>query len=591
MSKLTPRPYQKRAIDAAINWIRKNTEPCLLDLATAAGKSIIAALLAHEIIKMSNGKKVLCLCPDSRLVKQNAEAYSLISDEYSIYSASISKSLRHNFVVATEGTFISIADKTGGEFCAVIMDEADRITRTNKNIIEILREKNPNLRVIGMTGSPWRTKEGYIYEIDLDGSIVEETVNPYYKKVVERVTPKELIDLGYATPPVLIPVSEKYETEGIKLNNNGTFNQEDIDHAFVGKGTKTAMVVEDIVGKANLRCARGVLIYAATIDHCYEIMESLPRYNSAMIHGGMSDKHNVKAVQDLRDGKVKYLVNVGMAAVGLSVNHIDIVAFLRLTESSRFYTQVLGRGMRLDPNKKDFWVLDYTANVENLFPSGDLFSPEITAYGNKPSQKMDIVCPDCNYVNSFSLRPNPDNKMIDQQGYFLTLEGDRETLDTKGTFHPAHYGRRCLHVKELGKNNFERCGHFWEFKECHKCKHKNDIAARKCESCRELLIDYNDKITVEFANFKNDLSQIQTDTIVRMSKRATMSKSGNPMFKVFFKTPYRDFVAFFSDRVNKRFYEMLSDKDFKPKTVSYKKSSKTDFFTVVDFNRQEDVVR
>lgn len=100
MSKLIPRPYQKRAIDAAINWIRKNTEPCLLDLATAAGKSVIAALLAHEIIKMSKGKKVLCLCPDSRLVKQNAEAYSLISDEYSIYSASISKSLRHNFLVS-----------------------------------------------------------------------------------------------------------------------------------------------------------------------------------------------------------------------------------------------------------------------------------------------------------------------------------------------------------------------------------------------------------------------------------------------------------------------------------------------------------
>ena len=401
--KPTPRPYQKRAIDAAIQWIKKNTEPCLLDLATAAGKSIIAALLAHEIINMSKGKKVLCLCPDSRLVKQNAEAYSLISDEYSIYSASIGKSLRHKFVVATEGTFISIADKTNGEFCAVIMDEADRITNTNKKIIEILREKNPNLRVIGMTGSPWRTKEGYIYEIDLDNSIVEETTNPYYKKVVARVTPKELIDLGFATPPKLIPVSEKYETEGIKLNSSGTFNQDDIDQAFVGRGNKTAAVVQDIVSKANERSARGVLIYAATIDHCYEIIESLPNYNSAMIHGGMSDAHNKQAVQDLRDQKIKYLVNVGMAAVGLSVNHIDIVAFLRLTESSRFYTQVLGRGMRLDDGKLDFWVLDYTANIENLFPSGDLFAPEIVAYGKKPSKKE---------KDMFNRMKNPRRPMI-----------------------------------------------------------------------------------------------------------------------------------------------------------------------------------
>ncbi|MEG2687524.1 MAG: helicase-related protein, partial [Christensenellaceae bacterium] len=168
--------------------------------------------------------------------------------------------------------------------------------------------------------------------------------------------------------------------------------------------------------KANERSARGVLIYAATIDHCHEIMESLPNYNSAMIHGGMSDAHNKQAVQDLRDQKIKYLVNVGMAAVGLSVNHIDIVAFLRLTESSRFYTQVLGRGMRLDDGKLDFWVLDYTANIENLFPSGDLFAPEIVAYGKKPSTKHDIQCPECNNTNEVTLRPNPEGLDWNQFG-------------------------------------------------------------------------------------------------------------------------------------------------------------------------------
>lgn len=584
MSNLVPRTYQKRAIDAAINWIKKNTEPCLLDLATAAGKSVIAALLGHEIIQMSKGKKVLCLCPDSRLVKQNAEAYSLISDEYSIYSASIDKSLRHNFVVATEGTFISIADNTDGEFCAVIMDEADRITTTNKLIIEILRKKNPNLRVIGMTGSPWRMKEGYIYEIDLNGMLVDEAVNPYYKKVVARVTPRELIDLGYATPPVIVPVGEKYETDGIKLNSSGLFNQDDIDHAFVGRGNKTSAVIKDVIDKSNLRKARGVLIYAATIDHCYEIMESLPSYNSAMIHGGMGDTHNAKAVQDLRDGKIKYLVNVGMAAVGLSVNHIDIVAFLRLTESSRFYTQVLGRGMRLDDGKSDFWVLDYTANIENLFPSGDVFSPEIVAYGNKPTTKMDFVCPKCSNVNSFSLRPNPSNMIYDQEGYFLDLDGARFIPLT-----PAHYGRRCQFVHEHGKNQFERCDHFWECKFCEKCGSDNDIAARKCRDCKALLIDYNDKL-IDKGVDKNDLSQIQTDKIDYFSKKKMQSKAGNDMLRVTFSTEYRKFVVFFSNRVNKRFYEMMSDATFRPQTVSYKKSDKSDFFTVVDFNREADSV-
>jgi len=585
---LTPRPYQKRAIDAAIQWIKKNTEPCLLDLATAAGKSIIAALLGDEIIKMSKGKKVLCLCPDAHLVKQNAEAHSLISDEYSIYSASISKSLRHNFVVATEGTFISIADKTNGEFCAVIMDEADRITNTNKKIIEILREKNPNLRVIGMTGSPWRTKEGYIYEIDLDGSMVEETTNPYYKKVVERVTPRELIESGYATPYKNIPVSEKYETENIKLNKDGSFDQKDIDHAFVGRGNKTAAVVQDIVNKANERSARGVLIYAATIDHCYEIMESLPNYNSAMIHGGMSDAHNKQAVQDLRDQKIKYLVNVGMAAVGLSINHIDIIAFLRLTKSSRFYTQALGRGMRLDEFKEDFWVLDYTANQENLFPDGDLFNPKIIAYGKKESVKSEIQCPDCHSVNSVTMRPNPDGYNIDQFGYFLDLVGER--VEYEGQHFPAHFSRRCSHVEVKGHNVFERCGYYWSYKECTECGEKNDLTARKCTGCGVQLIDPNQKLIAEFKAFKKDLSQVQTDAINFIRKKTIRTKSGNYGIQISFGTPERIVQVIMSNKVMPKFYDLFLNTDFEPKTITYKKSS-SGYMHIYDFNRETDIAK
>jgi len=586
--KLTPRPYQKRAIDAAINWIKRNTEPCLLDLATAAGKSIIAALLGDAIIKMSKGKKVLCLCPDARLVKQNAEAYSLISDEYSIYSASISKSLRHNFVVATEGTFISIADKTNGEFCCVIMDEADRITNTNKKIIEILREKNPNLRVIGMTGSPWRTKEGYIYEIDLDGSVVEETTNPYYKKVVERVTPRELIESGYATPYKNIPVSEKYETENIKLNKDGSFDQKDIDHAFVGRGNKTSAVVQDIVDKANQRNARAVLIYAATIDHCYEIMESLPNYNSAMMHGGMSDKENKQAVQDLRDGKIRYLVNVGMAAVGLSINHVDIIAFLRLTESSRFYTQVLGRGMRLDEFKEDFWVLDYTANQENLFPDGDLFNPKIIAYGKKESIKSEIQCPDCHSVNSVTMRPNPDGYNVDQFGYFLDLAGER--VEYEGQHFPAHFSRRCSHVEVRGHNVFERCSYFWSSKECLECGHKNDLTARKCSECGELLIDPNAKLIAEFKAFKKDLSQVQTDAINFIRKKEIITKSKNNGLQISFGTPERIVQVIMSNKVMPKFYDLFLNSDFAPKTITYKKSS-SGYMHIYDFNRETDIAK
>ena len=47
--KLTPRDYQQEAHDAAIAWIKKCVDPCLIEAPTGSGKSVIVAMLASEI--------------------------------------------------------------------------------------------------------------------------------------------------------------------------------------------------------------------------------------------------------------------------------------------------------------------------------------------------------------------------------------------------------------------------------------------------------------------------------------------------------------------------------------------------------------
>ena len=585
---LKPRPYQQRAIDSAINWMRKNTDSCVLDLSMSAGKSIIAAFIANEMHRISGGKKVLVLCPNATLVSQNAEKYAMISDEYSIYSASISKSLRHAVVFATPLSFAGIVDKTDGEFCCVIVDEGDSITETIKGIISTLKEKNPLLRVCSMTGTPYRTGEGWIAEIDVNNTVFEEITSPYYKKIVDRISPRELIDLGFATPPCVVDVSEKYDTSNLKLTSNGTFRQSDIDQAFVGQGRKTASVVEDIVNRSNSIGARGVMIFGATINHCKEIMESLPNYNSGVINGEMGGKHNQEVIQKFRDQKIKYLVNVNMATVGFSVDHVDVIAILRATSSSRLYQQILGRGMRLDADKKEFLLLDYTDNIANLFPSGDVFSPEIIAYGKKPSIRHEILCPDCHNMNDVVLRPNPDGYNVDNFGYFLDLAGER--VEYEGQHFPAHFARRCSHVDFLGKNQMVRCNHYWSYKECPNCNEKNDIVARRCTSCKAELINPNAKLIAEFKAFKKDLSQVQTDAINFIRKKTVRTKSGNDGIQISFGTPERIVQVIMSNKVMPKFYDLFLNSDFDPKTITYKKSS-SGYMHIYDFNRETDIAK
>ena len=586
----TLRPYQQEAVDLAIKYMRKNSFPAMLELATGSGKSIICAEIARIMTSLS-GKKVLCLCPTAELVEQNHEKYLLTGNEASIYSASIGKSLRHDVVFATEGSFKSKALEVGEQYSTVILDECHRITPTIKKIIKDMQQGNPNIRVLGMSATPFRLGTGYIYEMNEHGQLMEESVNPYFKKRLYTVGGEYLVNLGYLTKPIVGQIhAEKYNTDNIRVKANGQFDQASIDEAFVGHGKKTAGIVADVINQANIRQDKGVMFFASTVDHAKEIMASLPSYNSALVTGDTPKKERKQIIADFKAQKIKYLVNVSVLTTGFDAPHVSLIAILRATESASLLIQVVGRGLRLSEGKEDALILDYAGNIERFFPDGNLFEPQIQAYKDKPKIKDDFTCPQCSHTNTFTLRPNPDKMVYDAQGFFLNLDGERYVFDD-GKQYPAHFGRRCTHIEERGLNNFERCTFFWDYKECQECGAENDIAARKCGSCKKLLIDPNNKLVGTTLDYKNDLSQIQTDIIVRMSKRATMSKSGNPMFKVFFKTPYRDFVAFFSDRVNKRFYEMLSDNNFKPKTVSYKKSSKTDFFTVVDFDRQEDVVR
>lgn len=580
------RGYQQEAVDAAINWVRKNSLPALLHLDTGAGKSLICAELSRLLKEMS-GKKVLCLCPSAELVEQNAEKFSLTGEDFSIYSASISKSLRHDVIFATEGSFKSVAKEHGGRFSCVILDEAHRITPTIKKIIEDMRESNPNLRVIGMTATPYRLGTGYIYEIDQQGRKLEkiECIDPYFKKLIFSVGGDFLVAHGYLTKPVLgVTGVSGYDTSTLKLGSSGSFSQRQLDEVFVGHGRKTAEIVADVVSQAGSRGSRGVMFFAATIKHAEEVMASLPAYNSALVTGETPKKERKRIITEYKAQKIKYLVNVSVLTTGFDAPHTDLIAVLRASESASLLAQIYGRGLRLYEGKEECYILDYAGNDKNFFPDGDIFSPQIKAFGQKPAKKIEVECPVCKAINEFAARQNLEGAPISKCGYFLDMTGEFQMYGDKKF--PAHFGRRCKNVVELGKNVFERCSYFWSYKECESCGHKNDIAARECDSCGKQMIDPNSKLSIEFQQFKADLTKIQTDIVKGMIKK--MIRPG--LYMCIFETEYRKIEVFFSDRVNSKFLDMVKSKGFKPSTVSYKKqSAESKYFIVSDFNRPEDI--
>lgn len=481
----TLRPNQRMAITKAVNWVLKNTDTGLLALTGAFGKSIVCAELAKIIFEKS-GKRILVLVPNQDLLIQNGEKMTMVGVKFSYYSASVSKSLRHKIVLATEGTFISVAEKIGHEFAMIIVDEAHRVTPTFKQIYEDMQKGNPNLRCIGMTGTPFRSN-GYIYEIDEEGKIEQEAMpSPFYKKLLYKYTCNDLIEDGYGTPVQIGVPSESYDTNEIKLGNREDFTENELKKTFELKSV-TSKIVTDMLEKTKHHL--GVIVFCATLKHAQEVCDLLPEGSYVFLHGKLSNAERKQAIHRYKTQQVKYLVNRDIASTGFDAPHTDCCVFLRSVGSNGLFQQMVWRMVRLYEGKEVSLLLDYGNNIENLFDgSADIFTPKIKAYGSKPQEKISVMCEDCGTEQEFTKRPGFE--YYDPFGYAVDLAGDR----LEGNI-PSHYGRRCTGVTPLGKNQFSRCSYYWTHKECPNCQHKNDIAARQCESCGLTLINPEDKLS------------------------------------------------------------------------------------------------
>jgi len=589
------RPYQQAAHDAAINWIKRSIEPAIIEAETGSGKSHVIAAIAKSFYELS-GKHVLCTAPSAELVQQNTDKFLLTGEKASIFSASIGKSLRHPIVFGTPVSIKNSINKFSDKFGLVCIDEAHGITPTIKSIIDVMRDKNPMLRVLGLSATPYRLGTGLIYAIDENDkpSSPEECRDPYFKKKLFTIGGRELIEQGYLTQPIIGAIhGDHYDTLSMQLNSMGKFNANDIDRAYHGQGRKTSGIIADIVNQAKNR--NGVMIFAATVKHAHECLESLPRELSAIVTGETPKHERANILARFKRRELKYLVNVSVLTTGFDAPHVDLIALLRATESIGLMKQIIGRGLRICKGKQDCLILDYAENIDRHCPDHDIFNPEIKAYNaSTGGEQIKAICELCKTENTFTARKNEDNLKWDEHGYYVDLDGNR--IESEYGAMPAHYGRRCLglHLQRNGK--YEQCGYRWTFKNCPECNAENDIAARYCSECKAEIIDPNTKLIADFRAMKRDPYHIQCDKVLSWNKIKTLSQSGNEVLKVEYTTEYRSFTVWHQIKSGNAFFIKQYEKfliatqggDIMPESITYKKNAKTGFFEVLAYNQEID---
>jgi len=405
------RPYQRQAVDQLYDYWRDKPGSPLLVLPTGAGKSLVLATVCKELIENYPDMRILIVTHVRELILSNFGELLNIWPfaPAGIFSAGVGRRDAHAQIIF--GGVQTIASKTDliGHIDLVMVDEAHLMPRKSETqygkLLDGLRAINPDLKLVGLTATPYRLGEGSLHEGE--GALFDD--------IAYELPISDLIDQGYLVRPISKGMATTYDVSGVgKLG--GDYKQNALQ-AAVDKDHLTTAVVDEIVAYGQDR--RAWLCFCSGVEHAYHMRDEI---RSRSINGvpitcetitGETPKgERDKILADFKAGRLRAVTNNSVMTTGTNVPIIDLVAFCRPTQSAGLYVQMAGRGLRLYPGKENCLFLDFAGVVRKHGPIDAVTPPNArTGTGEAPVKQCpqeeggcgSLVhasvrcCPDCGY--------------------------------------------------------------------------------------------------------------------------------------------------------------------------------------------------
>ena len=381
----SPYNHQKDAM-AKLSLIDKEESfSTLVVLPTGGGKTYTAStwLLKNAIDKK---KKILWIAHRQMLLDQAAESfqrfayaeamphiseftYRIVSGS-SNHDRSIDISPRDNILILSKdsiGRNLSVLDNwlKGENEVYCVIDEAHHATaKTYRKIINYVQERVPNMKLLGLTATPFRTakeEEGLLSKIFKDG--VDESGNVVKGDlgITYQIGLKELINARILSTPIF---ECKYTEEdyGADLGLDALEHiqrldvlPEELATEIASSAARNKLIVDTYVNRAKEYGQ--TIVFAVNINHAIALNKLFGKagvksdyivsdIRDAITGVSISREDNERKLQQYRDGKLQVLINVNILTEGVDLPQTKTVFLARPTVSKILMTQMVGRALR-----------------------------------------------------------------------------------------------------------------------------------------------------------------------------------------------------------------------------------------------------
>ena len=411
-----PRGAQIEALYALEDSRLEGVTKGLVQAATGVGKTYLAAFDSAKY------ERVLFVAHREEILKQAAISFRNVrhSDDYGFFYGK-QKDTDKAVILASVATlgrneYLTEDFFAPDYFDYVIIDEFHHAV--NEQYQRIVEYFKPQF-LLGLTATPERMDGKNIYEI-CDYNV------PY------EISLKEAINKGMLVPFHYYGIYDETDYSLLHLVK-GRYEEKELNETYIGNIKRCNLIYKYYMKYSSKRalgfcCSRQHAEEMAK-EFCKRGIEAVAVYSNA--DGEFSEDRD-KAIEKLKKQEIKVIFSVDMFNEGVDIATLDMVMFLRPTESPIVFLQQLGRGLRTSKGKEYLNVLDFIGNYEKAGRA-----PLLLSGGNDLGEKSAYNYADIEYPDDCIV--DFDMKLID-----LFKELDKKSLSVKERIKQEFY-----RVKEI----------------------------------------------------------------------------------------------------------------------------------------------
>ena len=326
----------------------EGAKKALVQAATGVGKTYLAAF------DSKNYERVLFVAHKEEILKQAADSFYNVrnSEDYGFFNGN-TKCTDKSVIFASVATlgkteYLNETYFSSDYFDYIVIDEFHHVV--SEQYRRIVSYFTPKF-LLGLTATPERMDGRNIYEL-CDYNV------PY------EISLKEAINKGMLVPFHYYGIFDETDYSKLRIIR-GRYDEKDLNKVYIGNARRYDLIYKYYCKYSSKRA----LGFCCSRAHAEEMAKQFSQRGipSVAVYSNADSEFSMErgeAIEKLKAGEIKVIFSVDMFNEGVDVPSVDMVLFLRPTESPIVFLQQLGRGLRKSKGKEYLNVLDFIGNYE-----------------------------------------------------------------------------------------------------------------------------------------------------------------------------------------------------------------------------------